>query len=99
MGAASLRKPALASLVFRAFCSSSVCGMSGEAIALAASRMPWKRSPFLAAGSSISASDCGRLNRAKRSIARLFRFEIIDSTAQIPSTIPKNTRIGMMSVM
>ena len=34
MGAASERKPALASLVFRALCSTSVCGISGAEIYL-----------------------------------------------------------------
>ena len=46
----------------------------------------------------MSASDCGRLSRANRSSARLFRFDIADKTAQIPSTIPRNTRIGTMSL-
>jgi hypothetical protein len=65
---------------------------------LAVSTTPWKRS-FLAAerGSSISASEAGRLMRVSRSCALLFRCEIMDSTAQIAATMPANTSSGMMS--
>ena len=58
----SLRKPALASFTFRADCSNSVCGIKGCEMDLAISVMPWKRSDFFVSfGSSISASDAGRL--------------------------------------
>ena len=81
----SLRKPALASLIFNFDCSSSVLGIKGDAKALAVSNMPWKRSFFIF-GSSISASDAGRLSRSSRSCARLLRPDRYDSTDQTPNT-------------
>src|SRR5262249_25483789 len=47
---------------------------------------------------SISTSEAGRLMRLKRSCARLFRWEISDSTDQTPKMNTANTRNGMMSV-
>src|SRR5262245_33569287 len=77
-------------------CSSSVCGIKGAENALAVSITPWKRS-FFVAGSSISASEAGRLNRSSRSEARLLRFEIIDNTDQTANTKAANTTSGITS--
>src|SRR6516164_11705471 len=96
--AASLRKPALASLFFRLFCSSSLCGISGFEIDFTASASPWNLFPLPAlAGSSMSANDCGLLKRDNRSSAWLLRLEIMDKNAQITATIPANTSKGIMS--
>src|SRR5438552_713113 len=96
--AESLRKPALASRTFRADCSNSVCGINGCDSALAFSTMLCRRSPFFCCGSSISAREAGRLNRARRSWARLLRWESIDRMVHTPMTKQANTRSGMMAV-
>src|SRR5262249_53729370 len=65
-----------------------------------ASVSPWNLAPLPAlVGSSISASDCGRLKRLSRSSAWLLRLEIMDRTAQIAATIPANTIMGIRSSM
>src|ERR1043165_663303 len=89
IGAASLRKPAFANFVFRAFCSVSVCGIRGLEIDFTASASPWNL--FLVVvfvGSSISDNEAGRLKRESRSRAWLLRLEIMDKNAQIAATIP-----------
>src|SRR5689334_20216035 len=70
--------------------------MSGLDSALAVSMTPAKRS-FLFLGSSISASDAGRLSRSRRSEARLLRLEISVRTAKMPATSPAKTSSGITS--
>src|SRR4051812_5961109 len=98
MGAASLRKPALASFDFKALCSTSVWGIKGFEIDLTASVKPWYLAAWPALwGSSISAKDCGLPRRERRSTALLFRLEIMDRKAQIAVTMPAKTSRGTMS--
>src|SRR5438045_2153677 len=97
--AESLRKPALARRIFSADCSSSVCGINGLDSALAVSMIPCMRGSLETdCAVSISTKDAGRLMRVKRSWARLLRWEIIDSTDQIPKTKTPNTMKGIRSL-
>src|SRR5262245_6812327 len=59
--------------------------------------IPWKRSFLCCLGSSISASEAGRLKRSSRCAARLLRCDSIDSTPKTPNTKPPKTRIGIRS--
>src|SRR5438067_1585963 len=96
--AESLRKPAFARRIFSADCSSSVCGMSGLDKARAVSMIPCMRGSLEAdCCVSRSISEAGRLRRARRSWARLFRWEITDSSDQTPKMKTPKTRNGMMS--
>src|SRR5688572_18417619 len=47
----------------------------------------------------MSTRDCGRLMRASRSTALLLRLEIMDKTAQMPATMPRNASTGATSLI
>src|SRR5947207_522734 len=71
--------------------------MSGADNALAVSITPWKRSLLVTFDTSRSDIEAGRLRRDRRSAARLFRLESMDSMLQTPATNAANTSSGINS--